>query len=153
MLISFVDLKVKHEKYMYIIFKALLDSGESCNLAFDAAVPHLKKTKNDVTSFKKDTGNFSTNQKCRTKMTLADFNPTADFTHSVHIAKTLGNYDIIIGQDLLHELGIDIRFCTKTMCWNDNKVDMKHLHAQKKTCSTWRKNCLYQTKWITLQKY
>ena len=52
---------------------------------------------------------------------------------AVHVAKTLGNYDIIIGQDLLHELGINIRFNTKTMCWNDVEVDVKkkHLHEQR----------------------
>ena len=62
-------------------------------------------------------------------MTLAEFNPTAEITHSVHVAKTLGNYDINIGQDLLHELGIDIIFSTKTMRWNEVEVDMK-----KNTC-------------------
>ena len=45
--------------------------------------------------------------------------------HTVHVAKSLGNYDIIIGQDLLHELEIDINFSTKTMCWNNVEVNMK----------------------------
>ena len=76
---------------MYVTFKALLNSGESCTLASKAAVFHLKKTKNDVTLFKTATGNFSTNQKCCAKMTLPEFNPTAEITHSVHVAKTLGN--------------------------------------------------------------
>ena len=46
-------------------------------------------------------------------MTLAEFNPTGEIMHTVNIAKELGNYNIIIGQDLLHELDIDIRFSTK----------------------------------------
>ena len=74
-------------------------------------------------------------------MALVKFNPTAEITHTVHVTKTLRNYDIIIGQDLLHELGIDIRFSTKTMCWNDVKVNMKKSHARKKTRSMWKKNC------------
>ena len=57
-------------------------------------------------------------------MTLAEFDPTAENMHSVHVAKTPSNYDIIIGQDLLNELGIDIRFGTKTMCWNEIVVDI-----------------------------
>ena len=93
---------------MYITFNALLDSGASCTLASEATVFHLKKTTDDITSFKTPARDFSTNQKCRVKMTLAKFNPTAEITHSVNVAKTLGNYEIIIGQDLLHELG----------CWN-----------------------------------
>ena len=70
------------------------------------------------------------------QMTLVEFNPTVKITHTVHVAKTLGNYNIIVGQDLLHEIGIDIRFSTKTMCWNDVEADMKNICARKKTCST-----------------
>ena len=85
-------------------------------------------------------------------MTLAEFNPSAEIAHSVHVAKKLGNYDIIIGQDLLHELGIDIRNSTKTMCWNEVKVDMKNPRSQKKTCPMWKKSFSYLTKQIALQK-
>ena len=63
-------------------------------------------------------------------MNLAEFNPTAEITYSVHVAKTLRNYDVIIGGNLLYELGIDIRFRNKTMCWNDVEVDTK-----KSTCT------------------
>ena len=87
---------------MYVTFKALLDSGASCTLASQAAVYHLKKTKNDVTSFKNAAGNVTTNQKCRAKMTLTEFNLTVEITHSGHVAKMLGNYEIIISRDLLH---------------------------------------------------
>ena len=59
------ELKVKREKDTYATFKALLDSGASCTLASEKAVRHLKKTKNDVTSFSTAAGSFSSNQKCR----------------------------------------------------------------------------------------
>ena len=95
--VSFIDLKDKHEKDTYVTFKALLDSGASCTLATKAVVRYLKKTKDDITSFKTAMGAFSTNQKCRTKMIFAEFNPTAEITHTVHVAKSLGNYDLIIG--------------------------------------------------------
>ena len=72
---------------MHATFKALLDSGASCTLASEKAVCHLKKTKSDVTSFKTAAGNFSTNKKCRTKITFAKFNPTAEITHTVHVTK------------------------------------------------------------------
>ena len=125
MLVSFIDSKVKRKKDTYITFKALLDSGASCTLATKAVVRYLKKTKDDITSFKTAMGAFSTNQKCRTKMIFAEFNPTAEITHTVHVAKSLGNYDLIIGWDLLHKLEINIKFSTKTMCWNNVKVNMK----------------------------
>ena len=123
--VRFIDLKVKREKDTYVTFKALLDSGASFTLATEAVVRHLKKTKDDVTSFKTAMGTFFTNQKCRTKMIFAEFNPTAEIMHTVHVAKSLGNYNLIIGQDLLHKLEIDIKFSTKTMCWNNVKINMK----------------------------
>ena len=95
--ISFINSKVKREKDMYVTFKSLLDSGASCTLASEAVVHHLKKTRNDFILFKTAAGKFSTNQKCCVRMMLAEFNPTAEITHSIHVAKTLGNYDIIIG--------------------------------------------------------
>ena len=128
--ITFIDLKVKREKDMYATFKALLDSGASCTLASEEAVCHLKKAKSDVTSFKLAAGNFSTYQKCCTKITFAKFNPTAEITNTVHVTKTLSNYNIIIGRDLLHELGINIKFSTKIVRWNDVKINIK-----KPTCT------------------
>mgnify|MGYP001305157055 FL=1 len=106
--VSFIDLKVKRKKDTYVTFKALLDSRASCTLATNAVVCHLKKTKDDVTSFKTAMGTFSTNQKCCTKKIFAKLNPTTEIMHTVHVAKSLGNYDIIIGRDLLHELEINI---------------------------------------------
>ena len=140
-------------KDTYITFKALFDSGASCTLASEDTVRHLKKTRNAVTTFNTASGKFSTNQKYCVNIKLAEFNPTAEITHTVHVAKELGNYDIIVGQDLLHELGINIRFSTKTIFWNDVKVDTKKPMCIKKTCSTWKKNCLFQTKQIALLKY
>ena len=41
------------------------------------------------------------------------------------MTKILGNYVLIIGHDLLHKLGVDISFSTKTMSWNNVTIDMK----------------------------
>ena len=41
------------------------------------------------------------------------------------MAKTLGNYDVIIGRELLHKLGFDISFSQKTMTWNNVTIDME----------------------------
>jgi hypothetical protein len=42
------------------------------------------------------------------------------------------DYDTIIGRDLLHEeLGIDIKFSTKTMEWDGVSIPMKDVDATK----------------------
>ena len=106
--ISFIELKVKREKEEFSTLKALLDSGASSTLVSQAAVKHLEKTVTKETVFSTAAGNFSTQGKCRVKMKFPEFNPTAEITKSLHVAKTLGNYDVIIGRDLLHKLRFDI---------------------------------------------
>ena len=123
--ISFIELKIKREKDEFITLKALFDSGASSTLVSQAAVKHLKKTVTQTTMFSTAAGNFSTQGKCRVKMKFPEFNPTAEITKTLHVAKTLGNYDVIIGRELLHELGFDISFSQKTMTWNDVTINMK----------------------------
>ena len=48
-----------------------------------------------------------------------------------HVAKDLASYDMIIGWDLLHELGIDIKFSTKTIEWGGVSIPMKSVDATK----------------------
>ena len=94
-------------------------------LVNQTAVKGLKKTITKSTLFSTAAGIFSTHGKCWVKLKFPEFNPTAEITQTVHITKTLGNYDLIIGQDLLHKLGVNISFSSKTMTWNDVTIDMK----------------------------
>jgi hypothetical protein len=48
-----------------------------------------------------------------------------------HVAKDLSNYDTIIGWDLLHELGIDVKFSMKTKEWDGVSIPMKDVDATK----------------------
>ena len=38
----------------------------------------------------------------------------------------LGKYDLIIGKDLMHELGFDILFSEEKMVWDNTSVMMQH---------------------------
>ena len=49
----------------------------------------------------------------------------AEITKTVQVTKTIGNYNIKMGRDLLHELGAHISFSTKTISLNDVRIDMK----------------------------
>ena len=57
-------------------------------------LPHLTKSQ----------GVFQPIKNVVEKTTLAKFDPTDEIIHTFHVTKTIGNYDIIIGQDLPHEL-------------------------------------------------
>ena len=96
--------------------------GASSTLVGQSAVRHLKKTITKSTLFSTAAGNVSTHGKCQVKTRFLEFN---EMTNTVHATKTLGNYDLIIGRDLLHKLGVDISFSTKTMSWNNVTIDIK----------------------------
>ena len=52
-------------------------------------------------------------------MRFPEINTAELITHNTHMTKTLCNKDLIIGKEILHKLGIDIKYSTKTMCCND----------------------------------
>ena len=70
-------------------------------------------------------GIFSSSSKCNVGFKMAEFNPTATIGHRAHVTDTLGQYNIIIGRELLHKLGIDLHFSTTSMPWQDMEVNMK----------------------------
>ena len=124
--ISFIELKSKREKDEYVTLKALFDSGASSTIIKQSAVRHLKKSVTANTVFSTAAGNFSTQGKCRVILKFPEFSPTAEITKTVHITETLGNYDLIIGRELMHDLGVDISFSQKTLTWNDATIEMKN---------------------------
>ena len=94
--ISFVELKIKQEKDKYVFLKALFDSGASSTLVSQAAVRHLKKTVTKGTVFPREAGKFSTHGKSQVKIKFLEFDPIAEITKTVHVTKTLGNYNLLI---------------------------------------------------------
>ena len=70
-------------------------------------------------------GSFSTNTECNVEFTLPELNPTAIIRHRMHVTKHMANYDVIIGRDILHKLGIVLDFQNKTINWNDYVAQMK----------------------------
>ena len=43
----------------------------------------------------------------------------------MHLTEKLGHYDMIIGRDLLTELGFDINFSTSTCSWDNSMIPMR----------------------------
>ena len=40
-------------------------------------------------------------------------------------SKNACTYDMIIGKDLIHEIGIDILFSTAQLCWENSTIPIK----------------------------
>ena len=56
---------------------------------------------------------------------LTELNPTVIIPYKLHMTELLGIYNMIIGGDLLNEMGLTLDFSTETITWNDASVPMK----------------------------
>lgn len=105
--------------------KALCDSGEGGYLITEKYIKKMPVRSQKETSWNTMARTFQTNGMARVALKLDELNDTAKVKYKFHIAKSLGNYDAIIVQDLLLELGIIIDFKNSTLEWNDNNVAMR----------------------------
>jgi hypothetical protein len=47
----------------------------------------------------------------------------------VHVAKTCGNYDLILGRDIIQEVGLTFSFLTCTTTWDESSIPMKESNS------------------------
>lgn len=105
--------------------KCLLDSGSSATLVKKKHVKLLHLSKSNPTMWKTSAGTFKTTKKVEVKMTLPELHSRRVITHKMYVCPTAMHYDMIIGRDLLIDLGIDIQFSTKTVKWDHAEIPMK----------------------------
>jgi len=110
------------------MIKVLLDSGASKTIVNKNIVRKLKICKNkSQTVFNTPGGNLITTRNCKVLFCLPELNASRiiEWTCQVNEGKAT-NYDMIIGRDLLEELGIDIKFSTGTIDWDEAKQSMRN---------------------------
>ena len=95
--------------------RILLDSGGSGTIIKRNTVKDLRVRKEASTKWTTTAGNFATEGRCVVEFTLPELQRQAMIRHNVHVTDNHMNYDMIIGQDLLEELGIDLKVSTKTI--------------------------------------
>ena len=78
-------------------------------------------------------GNFSTNARGTLKLRLPELNPSAELKIVCHVTNRQSNYKIILGQDVLNELGIVLDFKRRVILWNESEAQMKPLESTSKT--------------------
>jgi hypothetical protein len=73
-------------------------------------------------------GSFKTKRNCEIEFTLPAFHENRNITCNAYVDEShheSSNYDIIIGRDLLHSLGIKLLFDTAEIVWDNAKVSMQ----------------------------
>ena len=96
----------------------LLDSSCRAILINKKFINNSKSTKDKKTRWTTKAGNFNTNRKCEVDFTLPAFNAKKIVSWNCYVDESdnsNNNYDMIIGRDILHELGIDLMFSTAEM--------------------------------------
>ena len=118
----------RKEKIKTLRMRILLDSGCGATLVNKNFINQNKITKEKETKWVTKAGKFSTSRKCEIDFTLPAFHNKKKISWNCYVDEsdnTKGNYDMIIGRDILHELGIDLLFSTAEMTWDNVTIPMQ----------------------------
>ncbi len=106
--------------------KILLDSGASASIIQHKFVEKLHlKQQSDPLKWKTAAGELCTNYQVDIEFSLPELHESRMVQWAVHVAKTCGNYDLILGRDIMRELGLTFSFSTCTTTWDENSIPMK----------------------------
>jgi hypothetical protein len=106
--------------------KILLDSGASASIVQHRYVEklHLKRQREPM-KWTTAAGELSTNYKVDIAFSLPELHESRMVQWTVHVAESCGNYDLILGRDIMRELGLTFSFSNCTTTWDDNSIPMK----------------------------
>ena len=116
--------KPKHLRRLKILF----DSGCSHTIINQAVTQGITKNTNKKSKWQTKGGTVKTTKTCQIVFNLPFFHKHRDITWTAHVDESHTNhtkYDLIIGRDLMKELGIDLNFSTCTMHWDNAEIQMQ----------------------------
>ena len=106
--------------------RILLDGRISGSIVLEKFAHKLRMQKDTTTKWIMKGGNFKTSKKCKTTFILKEFFENKS-KWNLHVDSTPGphQYDMILGHNIMSELGIMLNFMDKTMTWDDSTINMK----------------------------
>ena len=108
--------------------KILLDSGASGSIVAEQFVSHFKHVPSKTCTWETMAGSFRTTSKCVVEIILPELNPTAKIRQKLHVVPKMSKYDILLGRDVMQQLGISLDFEDQVIHWNGNSANMKSPH-------------------------
>ena len=106
----------------------LFDSGCSATLLNKRFVRNWKKTEQKSTKWSTKAGSFKTKHRCEVDFTLPAFHENRKITCNVYVDEShqaSSSYDMIIGRELMHSLGINLLFDTAQISWDNATIHMQ----------------------------
>ena len=118
---------------MYV--KILMNSGASASIIHDLVVRRNKfnTRKTSANNWSTIAGSFPTSCEAEVKVKLPELNFTAHTFPPIYVTSQKSNYNVINGQDLLRELGINLDFQNNFVCWKETKIPMKSNNYKMRT--------------------
>lgn len=105
--------------------KILFDSGASMSIVNDNLIPLQWRTRQQQTTvWTTVAGKFETSTVAVVSFKIPTLHETKIIQSSMHVAPQMSKYDIIIGRDLLQDLGIMLNFKDQTIQWEHGTVPM-----------------------------
>jgi hypothetical protein len=124
-----VSIIVNNEEHL---LRALAYTGASSGIILEAytSAPFIKTDDSNTTSWSKVAGKFTTTKTGFVTFSLPEFNLNKQmcYSWSFHVddrSESSSTYDIIMGQDLLGELGIIMNFNDHKVTWDADTIPMK----------------------------
>jgi hypothetical protein len=106
-------------------FRVLFDSGWSATMIIKRFVRHWKKQTVKTIKLSTTAGSFKTKKSCDIEFTLSDFHEHRKIACMAYVDESHHescNYDMIIGRDIMHSLGINLLFDTAEISWDNAKI-------------------------------
>ena len=123
--ITFGRLRTRHGDPKPKTIKILLDTGASGSIVHYSSVKKLRQKLNKTTEWGTAAGSFTTNKICKLQFTLPELHEKRLINWDFHVTRQSFNYDMIIGRDLLTELGLEFSFKKQTITWDTAEIPMK----------------------------
>jgi Aspartyl protease len=117
------------------ILRILLDTGASATVILKDSIQGLNGPvlEEQPTMWNTVGGQFVTNLQGEVQFTLPEFRLSKVIQWVCHedpiTLRKNAQYDMIIGADLLSELGVDINYSTHRIIWEGIEIPMKEIHV------------------------